>query len=62
MDRIYTNRTQDEQLFKEFAKKNVFYCKRNQNMSEDEPFISPETGEEEIIKTNKRLKWAFLTF
>ena len=46
MDRIYTNRTQDEQLFKDFAKKEGFYHKRNQNMSEDEPFISPETGEE----------------
>jgi hypothetical protein len=46
MDRIYTNRTQDEQLFKEFAKKEGFYHKRNQNMSEDEPFISPETGDE----------------
>lgn len=42
MDRIYTNRTQDEQLFKDFAKKEGFYHKRNQNMSEDEPFISPE--------------------
>jgi len=55
MDRIYTNRTQDEQLFKEFAKKNGFYCKRNQNMNEDEPFISPETGEEEIIRTKIEL-------
>jgi hypothetical protein len=51
MDRIYTNRTQDEQLFKDFAKKNGFYHKRNQNMNEDEPFISPETGEEETIGT-----------
>ena len=55
MDRIYTNRTQDEQLFKEFAKKEGFHCKRNQNMSEYEPFISPETGEEEIIKTKIEL-------
>lgn len=55
MDRIYTNRTQDEQLFKEFAKKNGFYCKRSQNMSEDEPFISPETGAEETIKTKIEL-------
>jgi hypothetical protein len=55
MDRIYTNRTQDEQLFKEFAKKNGFYCKRNQNMSEDEPFISPETGEHESINTKIEL-------
>ena len=55
MDRIYTNRTQDEQLFKEFAKKEGFYCKRNQNMSEDEPFISPETGEQESINTKIEL-------
>ena len=55
MDRIYTNRTQDEQLFKEFAKREGFYCKRNQNMSEYEPFISPETGEEENIKTKIEL-------
>lgn len=55
MDRIYTNRTQDEQLFKDFAKKEGFYHKRNQNMSEDEPFISPETGEEETIKTKIEL-------
>jgi hypothetical protein len=50
MDRIYTNRTQDEQLFKDFAKKNGFYHKRNQNMSEDEPFITPD-GEQETIGT-----------
>jgi hypothetical protein len=50
MDRIYTNRTQDEQLFKEFAKKNRFYHKRNQNMNEDEPFITPD-GEVESIAT-----------
>jgi len=50
MDRIYTNRTQDEQLFKEFAKKNGFYYKRSQNMDEDEPFVSPE-GEVEHLNT-----------
>jgi hypothetical protein len=55
MDRIYTNRTQDEQLFKDFAKREGFYHKRNQNMSEDEPFISPKTGEEETIKTKIKL-------
>lgn len=55
MDRIYTNRTQDEQLFKDFAKKEGFYHKRNQNMSEDEPFISPETGKEEAVKTKIEL-------
>ena len=49
MDRIYTNRTQDEQLFKDFAKKNKFYHKKNQNMLEDEYFVSPEGEEEELM-------------
>jgi len=54
MDRIYTNRTQDEQLFKDFAKKEGFYYKRNQNMNEHEPFISPE-GEEVSLATKIEL-------
>ena len=54
MDRIYTNRTQDEQLFKEFAKREGLYHKRSQNMSEYEPFISPE-GEEESLSTKIEL-------
>jgi hypothetical protein len=49
MDRIYSNRTQDEQLFKDFAKKNNFYYKKNQNMLEDEYFVSPEGEEEELM-------------
>jgi len=49
MDRIYSNRTQDEQLFKDFAKKNKFYHKKNQNMLEDEYFVSPEGEEEELM-------------
>ena len=49
MDRIYSNKTQDEQLFKDFAKKNKFYHKKNQNMLEDEYFVSPEGEEEELM-------------
>ena len=41
MDRIYVNRPQDEQLFKEFAKKSGFWHKASQNMEEN-PFVSPE--------------------
>lgn len=48
MDRIYTNRTQDEQLFKDFAKKKGFFCKLNQNSSSDDPFVSPSGEEEEL--------------
>ena len=48
MDRIYTNRREDEELFKEFAKKNGFWHKANQNMEEN-PFISPEGKEENMM-------------
>jgi hypothetical protein len=41
MDRIYVNRHQDEELFKQFAKKNGFFHKSSQNMEEN-PFVSPE--------------------
>ena len=41
MDRIYVNRQQDEELFKQFAQKNGFLHKASQNMEEN-PFISPE--------------------
>jgi hypothetical protein len=33
MDRIYVNNSQDEELFKEFAKKNGFIYKKNQDFS-----------------------------
>jgi len=52
MDRIYTIRTQDEQLFKEFAKKSGFFYKKEQNMNSGEPFISPENGEEVELYTS----------
>jgi len=47
MDRIYVNRPQDEQLFKEFAKKSGFYHKASQNMEEN-PFVSPEGNTVEL--------------
>ena len=46
MDRIYTNNSADEQLFKDFAKASGFWHKKNQDMYEDTPFIGPN-GEEE---------------
>ena len=46
MDRIYTNNSADEQLFKDFAKSSGFWHKKNQDMYEDTSFIGPN-GEEE---------------
>jgi len=47
MDRIYTNNSADEQLFKDFAKANNFWYKKEQNMYEDTPFVTNVDGEEE---------------
>jgi hypothetical protein len=47
MDRIYTNNSADEQLFKDFAKANNFWYKKDQNMYEDTPFVTNVDGEEE---------------
>jgi hypothetical protein len=49
MDRIYTNNSADEQLFKDFAKANNFWYKKDQNMYEDTPFIGPNGEEERYI-------------
>jgi len=49
MDRIYTNNSADEQLFKDFAKANGFWHKKNQDMYEDTPFIGPNGEEERTI-------------
>ena len=49
MDRIYTNNSADEQLFKDFAKANNFWYKKDQNMYEDTPFIGPNREEERYI-------------
>ena len=37
MDRIYTVKDSDTDLFKQFAAKNGWWCKRGQNMSPEEP-------------------------
>jgi hypothetical protein len=47
MDRIYTNNSADEQLFKDFAKTSNFWYKKEQNMYSDTPFITNVDGEEE---------------
>jgi len=49
MDRIYTNNSADEQLFKDFAKANNFWYKKEQNMYEDTPFVGPNDEEEKWI-------------
>ena len=49
MDRIYTNNSADEQLFKDFAKANGFWYKKEQNMYNDTPFIGPNDEEEKYI-------------
>jgi len=49
MDRIYTNNSADEQLFKDFAKANNFWYKKEQNMYEDTPFVGPNDEEERYI-------------
>jgi len=47
MDRIYVNRREDEELFKEFARNSGFWHKESQNMDEN-PFVSPEGSAEKI--------------
>jgi hypothetical protein len=49
MDRIYTNNSADEQLFKDFANANNFWYKKEQNMYNDTPFIGPNEEEERYI-------------
>ena len=39
MDRIYTNNSADVELFKEFANKNGFYYKKEQDFNEYTPFV-----------------------
>jgi len=50
MDRIYTNNSADEQLFKDFANKNGFFYKKNQDMYDDTPFIGPNDDNIKEIK------------
>jgi hypothetical protein len=49
MDRIYTNNSADEQLFKDFANASNFWYKKEQNMYEDTPFVGPNDEEERYI-------------
>jgi hypothetical protein len=58
MDRIYTNNSADEQLFKDFAKANGFWYKKNQDMYEDTPFIGPN-GEQEKEILVLLIKWDY---
>jgi hypothetical protein len=50
MDRIYTNDSSDEQLFKDYAKANGFFYKKLQNMYEDTPFVDPYGVEHNVLK------------
>ena len=49
MDRIYVNNSQDEELFKEFAKKNGFIYKRNQGFSKHGFLLNGEDTNIEIL-------------
>jgi hypothetical protein len=49
MDRIYTNNSANEQLFKDFAKSSGFWHKESQDMYADTPFVSPEGSKEGSI-------------
>jgi len=49
MDRIYTNNSANEQLFKDFAKANGFWHKESQDMYADTPFVSPDGAKESCI-------------
>jgi len=60
MDRIYVNRQQDEELFKQFARKNGFLHKASQNMEEN-PFVSPE-GKTVQISTIIRVRGYFYKY
>jgi len=56
MDRIYTNNSADEQLFKDFASSNNFLYKNEQNMSSDVPFIKPDGSEDHMITIELKVK------
>lgn len=65
MDRIYTNRTEDEVHFKEFAKKNGFWHKETQGLSDStwaiSSFVSP-TGEIEELSVVINIKGSFSNY
>jgi hypothetical protein len=50
MDRIYTMQDSDVELFKQFAEKNGFWWKRNQNMDQEESICDGKTTKEARIK------------
>ena len=50
MDRIYTMQDSDVELFKQFAEKQGFWCKRNQNMDQDESITDGKTTKQSRIK------------
>jgi hypothetical protein len=56
MDRIYTNNSADEQLFKDFASSNNFLYKNEQNMSSDVPFIKPDGDKNHMITIELKVK------
>ena len=56
MDRIYTNDSSDEQIFKDFAKSNGFFHKEIQNSEEDTNFIGPNGETEENITIQLKAK------
>ena len=50
MDRIYTMQDSDVELFKQFAEKQGFWCKRNQNMDQEESITDGKTTKKSRIK------------
>jgi len=57
MDRIYTRFDSDEELFKQYAKKNGWWWKKNQNMDTDTPLTNgTETKVDPSIKV--QLEWS----
>ncbi len=50
MDRIYTMHDSDVELFKQFAEKQGFWYKRNQNMNQDESITNGSTTKQSRIK------------
>ena len=50
MDRIYTMQDSDVELFKQFAEKQGFWWKRNQNMDQDESLTDGKTTKKCTIK------------
>jgi hypothetical protein len=56
MDRIYTNNDSDVELFKQFAEKNGWWCKKTQNSSND--FTAQKGSSFKDPTYSVDLKWA----